>query len=203
MKKLLLIALGSVVPLVGFTDTVSYERRNCYTSTRYDSNYERVYLNVDCNRVKNHIKSYNQTYANSDPIRQKSIVGDIQGLRDSAGMGTIAYEVEVRTRPNTQQTNNTAPDSPYIIPDVQQAPRPETNYYDPSIGAPDSETATNVTYDLGGEISESANSRVSNNLEVSKFQNRRSACSGTGDQDVNLCYRTSTEGAVKSTDPTQ
>lgn len=203
MKKILLIALGSVIPLVGFADTVTYERRNCYTSTRYNSNAQIVYVDVNCNRVKNHIKSYNQTYANSDPIRQKSIVGDIQGLRDSAGMGTIAYEVEVRTRPNPQEANepnnDIVPDYPETLPDFLQDPRPDTTYYAPETGQIDDQIADSVTTDLTGNISESADSRIQNQLQTAQFQFRKSSCENSDEASINNCYRTSQEGAIQKT----
>lgn len=204
MKKILLIALGSVVPLVGFSDTVSYERRNCYTSVSYNSNIVTVYRNVDCNRVKNHIKSYNQTYANSDPIRQKSIVGDIQGLRDSSDIGTIAYEVEVRTRPNPQEANDPnndiVPDYPETLPDFLQDPRPDTTYYAPdTTNQVDDQIADSVTTDLTGNISEGADSRIQNQLQTAQFQFRKSSCENSDQASINNCYRTSQDGAIQKT----
>ena len=199
MKKILLIALGSVVPLVGFTDTVSYEIRNCSIGGHSDGSTGWITV-IDCTNVKNHVKNYNQTYADTDPIREKTIIGAVTNYSGE----TTKYEVEVRTRPNPQEANepnnDIVPDYPETLPDFLQDPRPDTTYYAPdTTNQVDDQIADSVTTDLTGNISEGADSRIQNQLQTAQFQFRKSSCENSDQASINNCYRTSQDGAIQKT----
>lgn len=193
-----------------FADSVSYSKMNC--SSDYDRNARAN--NYDCRNVYNSIKSFNQNNINSSPKKEKRIIAPYYAHRNGGEgsncyviQGTsgsyhyekqrciMAYMVETITREN--QANNTAPDRPYNVPEhLQPGQRPNINYYDPSIGAATPTNSESSTFNLNSDISEGANNRVMNDMEVSKFQFKKSSCNNTSEFQVNLCYRTSPENAV-------
>lgn len=158
----------------------------------------------NCSNIENKLRNYASEEGKSayiinveEKLGKKS---QIRGQNNTLPSKKYTVAVVQHNEDTSEDSNNQiGVDYPERLPDFLQDPRPDRTYYAPETGQIDDQIADSVTTDLTGNISESADSRIQNQLQTAQFQFRKSSCENSDKASINNCYRTSQEGAIQKT----
>lgn len=192
------------------TNSISETRHRINNSDGKELMYVVLEGNFDCSSVKEAMENIISEGESATILNIEENKGYRYACRDKDNLGVCSinyyfgsgYGHVVNPRKSYEilaYKTDSLEEKSYDIPTSQQEPRPNINYYEPNIDEVESNVIDNKTFNLNNKVSKGASNRINNELEVSKFQFKKSSCNDNTETSVNLCYRTSTEGSVIKT----
>lgn len=182
---------------IDYVDTITY---NCSYSKEYrgGGKARRTWYIFNCSSIYNNINQFNIDNEGANPSKQMVIQNQTpcsQSYNNCEGNLKVTVNKKVY-KANAEKEDNTSGDYPYELPEnLQPKDRPETTYYNPDQEVVNKDFQESITYNLEGDIKESAGERI-NKLETGTFQYKRQSCSMNN---TNRCFITAPDGSIKST----